>query len=314
MMSPAELAWSDLTSVDVPLESEPLDLALTLDCGQAFRWSVDERDTTAWVGVLHDRACHLQIVDGHLRAKIFPVLPDAEAVALLGHYFALDVKAGPILAEIAAAHPSGEAAVAELVGLRILRQPAIEVILSFAIASATNVPRIKRSIARMSACFGQAIGRIDGCDFFTFPSAAKLADASIFDLAGHCNLAYRASHLQNSARIIAERGSDWVDSLAAGPYLDAHASLDELPFIGPKIADCICLFGLGFTQAVPVDVHVWAIARDLFGDQIPTRTLTPSTYRAIGDMFRQLFGDHAGWAQQYLFAARRARPRLRRSA
>ncbi|HUE75583.1 MAG TPA: DNA glycosylase [Chloroflexota bacterium] len=309
---PAELSWDDVATVDVPLGAEALDLAATLDCGQAFRWSADETDQKAWVGVLHDRAYRLQILDGGLSARVFPDLPRTDVVTQLRRYFALDVRTESILSKISAAHPSAAAAVNELPGLRVLRQPASEALLSFAIASATNVPRIRRSISRMSACYGQPIGRIDGRDFLAFPSAESLATAPSADLSGPCNLAYRASHLQNTARVVIERGNDWLEGLAQRSYLDAHTSLDELPHIGPKIADCICLFGLGFHQAVPVDVHVWAIARDLFGDRIPTQTLTPATYRAVGDMFREMFGPHAGWAQQYLFTARRARPRHHR--
>ncbi|HEX2172529.1 MAG TPA: hypothetical protein VHL09_08800, partial [Dehalococcoidia bacterium] len=82
----------------------------------------------------------------------------------------------------------------------------------------------------------------------------------------------------------------------------------DLPGIGPKIADCICLFGLGFDEAVPIDTHVWAITHELFGTQVPSRTLTPRTYRYLGDLWRDRFGPYAGWAQQYLFQMRRDQP------
>src|SRR5437763_6304623 len=40
-------------------------------------------------------------------------------------------------------------------------------------------------------------------------------------------------------------------------YEAARRELMALPAIGPKIADCVCLFGLGHDAAVPVDTHVW---------------------------------------------------------
>jgi N-glycosylase/DNA lyase len=110
------------------------------------------------------------------------------------------------------------------------------------------------------------------------------------------------------ARILADRGPQWIASLRDLPYRAARDELDALPGYGPKVADCVSLFALGFDEAVPVDVHVWAIAHELFGEAIRTRTLTPKTYDAIGDRFRSIFGPWAGWAQQYLFCARRATP------
>jgi len=38
-------------------------------------------------------------------------------------------------------------------------------------------------------------------------------------------------------------------------YRAAHEQLLELQGVGPKVADCICLFGLGWGEAVPVDTH-----------------------------------------------------------
>src|SRR5437867_558990 len=69
--APMILAWLDVPGVRVPLAGEPLDLALTLDCGQAFRWS-RAAQPNAWVGVLDDRACRLDLVDDVLTARLWP--------------------------------------------------------------------------------------------------------------------------------------------------------------------------------------------------------------------------------------------------
>lgn len=79
----------------------------------------------------------------------------------------------------------------------------------------------------------------------------------------------------------------------------------------------MCLMGLGFLQAVPVDVHVRRLAQRDYGVGGGGRSLTPAVYRCVGecygafletylisrhfsllgDKFRSLFGDTAGWAQ-----------------
>lgn len=55
--------------------------------------------------------------------------------------------------------------------------------------------------------------------------------------------------------------------------------------------------GLGWSESVPVDTHVWQIAqRDYKFGKGKHKSLTKVTYDAIGDHFRGLWGKEAGWA------------------
>ena len=76
--------------------------------------------------------------------------------------------------------------------------------------------------------------------------------------------------------------------------------------VGRKVADCVALFSLCQCNAIPVDVHVWNIARrDYNADSLvnTTKTLTPTIYRQIGDLFRTRFPVKSGWAHSLLFVA-----------
>ena len=80
-------------------------------------------------------------------------------------------------------------------------------------------------------------------------------------------------------------------------------ALCTLPGVGPKVADCVALFSLDATAAIPVDIHVWQIAcRDLDPTLSQALSLTPAVYARVGDTFRERYGDHAGWAHSVLFA------------
>lgn len=87
-------------------------------------------------------------------------------------------------------------------------------------------------------------------------------------------------------------------------YKEAHEALLSLAGVGPKVADCVCLMGLGWGESVPVDTHVWQIAqRDYKFGKSKTKTFNKVLYDAVGDHFRDIWGKYAGWAHSVLFAA-----------
>jgi len=137
---------------------------------------------------------------------------------------------------------------------------------------------------------------------------------------------YRAKYIHQTAVMVSgEREQGWLDSLrnpespilgsklgSAGEmkpegrdgYRLAHEKLLDLQGVGPKVADCVCLFGLGWGEAVPVDTHVWQIAqRDYKFGKGKHSSLTKATYDAVGNHFRKLWGKEAGWAHSVLFTA-----------
>jgi hypothetical protein len=69
--------------------------------------------------------------------------------------------------------------------------------------------------------------------------------------------------------------------------------------VGRKVADCVALFSLKQDNSIPVDVHVWNIARrDYDTERLleKIKSLTPAAYRQVGDLFRDRFKTKSGWA------------------
>lgn len=117
-----------------------------------------------------------------------------------------------------------------------------------------------------------------------------------------------------------EKPSDWLETLRNpenpgfdapkvakdqhATYKEAHEQLLALKGVGPKVADCVCLMGLGWGESVPVDTHVWQIAqRDYKFGKSKSKTFNKAMYDAVGDHFRTLWGIYAGWAHSVLFTA-----------
>ncbi len=106
-------------------------------------------------------------------------------------------------------------------------------------------------------------------------------------------------------------GNDWLLGLRQLPYEDVRDKLLQLMGVGRKVADCVALFSLDKTDAVPVDTHVWDITQSLYAQHLQktTKSLTPKMYDDIRGVWRQTFGSHSGWAQAILFAGELTRYR-----
>ena len=113
------------------------DLAQTLDCGQAFRWSPIDENT--WHGVALGR--YLKI--GKLHGDVILYDVDREEYEhKWKHYFDFDRNYAEII-DIISADKILKVAADENKGIRILNQDSWEALCSFIISQNNNIPRIK---------------------------------------------------------------------------------------------------------------------------------------------------------------------------
>jgi len=214
----------------------------------------------------------------------------------------LDVDLGEIVERIAQVDQAAGEAAHRWSGLRLLRQEPEECILSFVCSTANSVPRIAHSISEFSKHYGEKLGEVEGQSYYTFPPTATLAEADPDALTKLSSLGFRGRNLVKVAQQISEHEEGWAASLREMPYEQAHKELVALRGIGAKIADCVCLFSLDKTEAVPVDTHVWQLAKALYFPDWPARkSLTTLAYNTVAGAFRERFGELAGYAQNFLF-------------
>lgn len=79
---------------------------------------------------------------------------------------------------------------------------------------------------------------------------------------------------------------------------DLKRELTRLKGVGPKVADCVALFGFGRVDSFPVDTWIEKLYREDFGGRLTDRN-------AIADYFTSSFGERSGYFQQYLFHYKR---------
>ena len=175
-------------------------------------------------------------------------------------------------------------------GLRILRQDKFETIISFLISQNNNISRIKRIIERLCVGYGE---EMDG--FFAFPTAKKLSSVRETDLLS-LGLGYRAPYILDTARAI-ESGFD-IDGIDKLSEDEAAAKLMTLKGIGPKVADCILLFGYHKMAVFPIDTWIFKAARDLFA-------IESGKIQQVRERLISKFGNLSGYAQQYIYYYKR---------
>lgn len=272
---------------------EPLDLDATLGCGQAFRW---RKRFGWWEGVVGARALRLR-QDGH-RLDV-----RGADEAFVRHYLALDQDLEAILSSIdcdAVIHAAIEASY----GLRILRQPLFECLISYLCATNTNIPAVQRRVEEITVRFGRRISGDDlpaSSEAYAFPTPGALRAATGEDFRA-CRLGYRAAYAEDAVMACDE--PCWEGCIRKLPYEDGRQALMAFHGIGPKAADCIALFGLGHLEAFPVDLWIRRIMIRHYLDGSGRKTMTPAEYEEIRQFGRSRFGLYAGYAQEYLYSAR----------
>lgn len=282
--------------------SQPFSLELTLCCGQAFRW---KRIGEWWYGVVKDKPIKVRQNGRTLEFG-------NASQEFVEEYFGLRDNLPVILREIAK-DKLMEEAVKALQGLRILRQDPWECLISYICATYKNIPAIQRMLSNLSEKFGEKTV-LDGYDFHLFPTAEKLAEASIKALA-KCGLGYRAEYVFDAAKKVAD-GEFKIESLKGVSYEEARNKLLTLKGVGLKVADCVSLFSLGKLEAFPVDVWIKrAILRFYsnhfekgFIEKVSLKSsLTRAEYEKLSLFGRNYFGVYAGYAQEYLYHFERSK-------
>ena len=255
-----------------------------LECGQIFRFEEFERGYKVFSA---DRACYvytegkktfIECDDGDYFYNFFDLGRDYAAINERARSFGV-----PLLTRGAERGA----------GLRLLNQDAEEMIFSFIISQNNNIPRIKGIIERICRALGEE-REFMGEKYYAFPSAGAMAKEGA-EFYKQLGAGYRDAYLAATSERIAAEG---IEHLFPLPTPQLKKQLLTYIGIGPKVADCISLFGFGRRECFPVDTWIEKLYREDFGGALKDRN-------RINAYFCELFGDDAGYMQQYLFYAKR---------
>lgn len=269
------------------------DIRATMESGQCFRWSAISQDR--YRGWIRQYPVELVQRENCVEAVATSEMPSDQLRA----YF----DAGRDYETILDAWKKSDDLshiVERWKGIRILRQPLQETILSFILSANNNIPRIQGMIERFCRQYGEPGTMLDGQPGFAFPndwSKITVSESELREL----GFGYRAKYVAAA-----------IEAFQSGAYSEAAFSrlsreeqgerLLSLMGVGPKVAACIQLFALGDFGAFPMDVWVLRIMRERYLSEA-------AKPKEIETFAKSYFGEARGYIQQLLFHEYRMRER-----
>lgn len=267
----------------VEVQNEDLDIEKIAASGQCFR--LCRQADGSWLLAAHGRALRIYARPGGAAFDC----SEAEFDALWKTYFDLETDYARFRAAVPARDRYLSAAAAYSRGVRILRQDPWEMLVTFLISQRKSIPAIRGCVEALARAGGERCRPADGAASapaelpYAFPSPQRLAQLTQGELAA-CALGYRCGYVAAAARAACEGK---LDAAVLGGLGDARlqAALEALPGVGPKVANCVLLFGYHRLRGFPRDVWILRVEKEEYGGHIPLRR-----YRGF-----------EGVIQQYLF-------------
>lgn len=286
----------------------PIDLELTQlsgqtsqppwkKCGESYRQAVNVNDKPAIFDVKQSGDCLDFNFTGDISKK--------EAISSIRYIYDLDFDLDKFYSYLK--NHSELAEMSEFCnGLRLFLAPnPFECVISSICSANNSIKRWTKSISHIKQRWGNECN-----GFYTFPEISTLQnvfldDEEEFDLTDaddickcnnnlkSCGVGYRAPYMRKACELFTLEMD--LSEIAKMSYEEAFETILEVPGVGPKVADCILLYGFNFRQAFPSDVWIKRIVSYLYFDG---KDISVSKVREFG---MEEFGDYAGYVQLYMF-------------
>ncbi len=138
-------------------------------------------------------------------------------------------------------------------GIRILRQDAWEMLISFIISQRKSIPAIRTSIEKICRLCGT---RIEGEkeELYAFPTPQQI-DALTEEELLTCSVGYRGKYIKAAAQAVVSKEIE-LEKINECDDMSLKDNLLRIYGVGEKVAGCIMLFGYHRLDAFPVDVWI----------------------------------------------------------
>lgn len=257
------------------------------DCGQCFRWL--RQEDGSYTGVVQGKVINVKkendliILDNTNKEDFENIWFD---------YFDLGRNYTEIKNKLKVMDEYLDKATEFGEGIRILQQDGWEMLISFIISANNRIPMIQRAINNLSERYGKYIGEYNGKKYYAFPTPEDLKNVSVEEIRA-CQTGFRDKYIKS----VVDYVNDNKEDVLSYRKLNTDECIKELVKfngVGPKVADCIALFGMQKYDTFPVDVWVKRVMEEFY---VEDNLSLPK----IRKFALEKFGDLSGFAQQYLF-------------
>ena len=187
-------------------------------------------------------------------------------------------------------------------GLRLFQaKDSFECIISSICSANNSIKRWTKSINDMKIKWGRNFN-----NYYSFPDTKIFNEIYLDDEEENlqtgqiknnnlkaCGVGYRAPYMRKASEIFTHEMN--LSDISKMSYDEAFETILNVPGVGPKVADCILLYGFGFREAFPSDVWIKRIVSYLYFDN---KDIKVEKVREFG---MDEFGDYAGYVQLYMF-------------
>lgn len=279
---------------ELMFERTEFDFVRTITSGQVFSWR--KLPDGSWLGVDGRNWYQVELEEG---PAVRLAYRSNEREGSFASLFQLNKSCAAIGEHIAEREPALADIVSRTAGLRLMRPSnPVEVFFSFLCSSNNNLARIT-SMVQYLYSLGDPLWEAPGGPR-RFPSLQRLASLDEHQLRRN-GFGYRAKSIPEAARFLIDKPREWWDMLRECPLEEAQNELKACFGIGPKLADCILLYGFHRDDAVPVDTHLWQAVIETLRPDWAGQSLSEERYSEITKLFADAFGPDAGWAQLLLY-------------
>lgn len=267
--------------------SEDFDPKHIFECGQCFRWL--RQEDNSYTGVVQEKVINIRKENDLI---VFDNTNKEDFENIWFDYFDLGRDYTEIKDKLRVMDEYLEKAIEFGRGIRILQQDGWEMLISFIISANNRIPMIQRAIGNLSERYGKFIGEYRGKRYYAFPTPKELSQASVENIRA-CQTGFRDKYIKGVVDYVMENNED----VLAYRKLNTDECIKELikfNGVGPKVADCIALFGMQKYDTFPVDVWVKRVMEEFYVED-------NLSLKKIREFSLDKFGDLAGFSQQYLF-------------
>lgn len=291
----------------IPIKKDELCLESTLFCGQVFQW---KRLKNHYIGVLSSDIIEFEQNDEEILYRVINK-ENSDIEKKLFKYFNLDISLQSLYKEFSTYDDLYGRICKHFPGLRVITQDPFECLICFICSSNNNVPRITKMIDSLCTLCGDKLGDYEGVTFYSFPTLQQLKSVTEEQLRD-IGFGYRAKYIVKTVSQLSELPSDYLESLKKKDPLE---DLIQFQGVGLKVASCVALYSLEKFDIVPCDVHIIRVARNHYLKHERNKTpikglesgnLSKDKMIQLMKVFKDVFGDKAGFAQMALYSSQLA--------